>query len=189
MSNPANFASSRALWRRCRAADAPFDEAARFLDLAAFADGRLDEEERARVDFLLASDPDFAADVAAARMLCSSGDAAPTEFAQPVADVIVRAASLVVEAATGRGQVLRFGLLPVRPLLQRFAQWGSLAAALVVASWLGFAMGSGASLTLSQPALTGPPDQTSPFSEAGFLPELLDPTTGFLRDLATGQQT
>ncbi|MGA8382588.1 MAG: hypothetical protein WB710_15810, partial [Stellaceae bacterium] len=75
-------------------------------------------------------------------------------------------------ALPGRGRVLP-GL----------ARWGSLAAAIVFAGWLGFAMGSGASLELSQP-----PQQ----SQAGvslYLPELLDPSTGFLRDLGEGQQT
>ena len=63
------------------------------------------------------------------------------------------------------------------------AQWGGLAAAIAFASWLGFAMGSGASLTLSQP---GQPQQVG---DENFLPELLDPSTGFLRDLGEGQQT
>jgi hypothetical protein len=51
------------------------------------------------------------------------------------------------------------------------------------ASWIGFAMGSGASLTLSQPGLQ------KQISDENFLPELLDPSTGFLRDLGDGQQT
>jgi hypothetical protein len=63
------------------------------------------------------------------------------------------------------------------------AQWGSLAAAIVVASWLGFAMGSGASLDLSQPR------QQSQAGVDSLLPEVLDPATGFLRDLGEGQQT
>jgi hypothetical protein len=44
-------------------------------------------------------------------------------------------------------------------------------------------MGSGASLTLSQPA---PVVQTG---DSGFLTELLDPSTGFLRDLGEGRRT
>lgn len=116
-------------------------------------------------------------------MLSSGGGAAPVEFEELIADVIARADPLVDDAATLRGQVLRFGLPPARPILHRFAQWGSLAAAIVVASWLGFAMGSGALQTLSQP------DQSSQVGDPSFLPELLDPTTGFLRDLTTGQQT
>ena len=183
MSNPAYFESNRAFWRHCRAADAPGDEAAHFLDLAAFADGRLDEEERDRVAFLLAADPEAAADVSAARMLSAGGGSTPVGLERVIAAVVARADPLVADAMPEPGRVLRFGTLPARAAFQRFAQWGSLAAAIVVASWLGFAMGSGALLTLSQP------DQTSQVGEASFLPELLDPTTGFLRDLTAGQQT
>jgi len=47
-----------------------------------------------------------------------------------------------------------------------------------LASWLGFAMGSDTSLALSQSGTA---------SDASFLPELLDPGTGFLlRDLSEG---
>ena len=56
-------------------------------------------------------------------------------------------------------------------------RWGSLAAAIAMASWLGFAMGSDTSLALSQSGAA---------SDASFLPELLDPGTGFLRDLSDG---
>ena len=65
------------------------------------------------------------------------------------------------------------------------AQWGGLAAAIAFASWLGFAMGSGASLSFSQP---GQPSQAG-IGDENYLPELLDPSTGFLRDLGEGQQT
>jgi len=49
-----------------------------------------------------------------------------------------------------------------------------------VASWLGFAMGSDASLALSNPRQP---------SDAGFLPELFDPASSFLRDLGEGLRT
>jgi anti-sigma factor RsiW len=186
MSNPANFELNRALWQRCRTADAPENEAARFLDLAAFADGRLDAEERDRVAFLLAGDPDSAADVAAARTL--SVASAPVGLDPLVADVIARADPLVTDAMPEHTRMLRFRA-PARPIFHRFAQWGSLAAAIMVASWLGFAMGSGALLTLSLHNQISQPDQSSQGGDASFLPELLDPTTGFLRDLSTGQQT
>ncbi|HEV2301909.1 MAG TPA: hypothetical protein VGR91_10110, partial [Stellaceae bacterium] len=61
----AEFAADRALWRRSLATEAPPDEAEHFLDLAAFADDRLDDDERERVAALLT--PEAAADVAAAR--------------------------------------------------------------------------------------------------------------------------
>src|SRR5215471_3569671 len=63
--NPAD----RSLWQRCRAMDAPEDEAARLLDLAAYADDRLDVEERERVAARLADDQEASADVRAARAL------------------------------------------------------------------------------------------------------------------------
>ena len=64
-----NPAADRRLWQRCRTMDADEDEAARFLDLAAYADGLLDIEERERVAALLAADPEAAADVRAAQRL------------------------------------------------------------------------------------------------------------------------
>ncbi|MGH7030799.1 MAG: hypothetical protein ACREE9_01340 [Stellaceae bacterium] len=182
MGKPANFESDRAVWRYCRATDAPEDEAAWLLDLAAFADGLLVEEDRDRIAFLLAGDPAAAADVAVARML-SSGSGAPVTDERIAAGIIARTGPLVGDAAREPARALPFRAAPPRPILHRFAQWGSLAAAIVVAGWLGFAMGSGASLTLSQPP------QASQTGEAGFLPELLDPGTGFLRDLVEGQQT
>src|ERR1700751_3289977 len=55
--------TDRRLWQRCRTMEAAEDEAARFLDLAAFADGLLEIEERERIAALLAEDPEDAADV------------------------------------------------------------------------------------------------------------------------------
>src|SRR5205814_10302202 len=67
-----NSAEDRRLWQRCRTMDAEEDEAARFLDLAAYADGLLDIEERERVAALLAADPQAAADVRAAQELADA---------------------------------------------------------------------------------------------------------------------
>ena len=50
----ADWSSDRDLWRRSCLTDAPEDEAARLLDLAAFADGLLEPDERDRVAALLA---------------------------------------------------------------------------------------------------------------------------------------
>jgi anti-sigma factor RsiW len=175
--NSIEFASDRDLWRRCLTADAPMDEAARFLDLAAFAEGLLDEDEHDRVASDLATDPIAAADVAAARALDRDLGALPAEIGR----IIARASTLVPEVSPGPGLVLPFHPLPAPwRLLQGLAQWGSLAAAIIVASWLGFAMGSGASLELSQPG------QQSQVGVDSLLPELLDPATGFLRDLSGG---
>jgi hypothetical protein len=65
-------------------------------------------------------------------------------------------------------------------LLHGFAQWGSLAAAIAMASWLGFAMGSDAGLAFTQPV--------QPNSDS-FLNEMLDPGIGILRDLGEGTRT
>ena len=174
------FGSGRVLWRRCRSADLAMDEGARFLDLAAFADGLLEGEERDRVAATLAADPAAAADVAAARAIAGGRPAPPGGLER----IILRASALVAEQATGPNRVLPFPPMPARRhRLQGLARWGSLAAAIIVASWLGFAMGSGASLELSQPAQ---PNQAGVDS---LLPELLDPASGFLRDLGEGRQT
>jgi anti-sigma factor RsiW len=174
------FEWGRALWRRCRTADAAIDEGARALDLAAFADGLLDEEDHDRVAADLATDPAAAADVATARAL-GRGLTGPLP---EIGRIIARASALVAESPSEPGLVLPFtGLPPRRRILQDFARWGSLAAAIIVASWLGFAMGSGASLELGQPS------QQNQVGVDSLLPELLDPATGFLRDLGGGQQT
>jgi anti-sigma factor RsiW len=173
------FESDRTLWRRCRSTDTVTDEGARFLDLAAFTDGLLDQEERDRVAAILANDPAAAADVAVARAMADGRPASTTGLES----IIARATSLVAEVGSEPGLVLPFRPAPVRRLWQGVAQWGSLAAALAVASWLGFTMGSGVSLQLSQPV------QQSQAGVDSLLPELLDPATGFLRDLGEGQQT
>ncbi len=173
--------SDRRLWQRCRMIDAPEDEAARFLDLAAFADGRLDAEEQDRVAALLAADPSAAADVRSARTLDGT-----EEGSTDLEPIIARACAILPgedrrDADHWRRRVI--ALAPRRsrrPLVQSFAQWGSIAAAIAVASWLGFAMGSDTSLALSNPRQP---------SDTGFLPELFDPASSFLRDLGEGLRT
>ena len=49
MDEPVDRVSDRALWQRCRLAEAPADESLRFLDLAAFAEGGLDPDEHDRI--------------------------------------------------------------------------------------------------------------------------------------------
>jgi anti-sigma factor RsiW len=164
----------RALWQRSCRTDAPEDEAARFLDLAAFADGRLETDERDRVAAVLAADPAAAADVAAARALAG-------RIAEPSGGldrVIARACAILPDNSATQGHVLTFRLpRRQRNIVHGLTRWGSLAAAIAIASWLGFAMGSDASLALSQSGAA---------SDASYLPELLDPGTGFLRDLSEG---
>src|SRR5579875_2959888 len=92
---------NRALWLRSQATEVPDDAAERFLDLAAFADARLEGEEAERVAALLAADPDAASDVAAARspQLALADDV-------EIARVIARACALVPPPAGGRRRVL-----------------------------------------------------------------------------------
>jgi anti-sigma factor RsiW len=166
-------ASDRRLWQRCRATDAPDDEAARFLDLAAFADDLLDADDRERVAAWLADDLEAAADVNATRALeARNGDAGELER------VIARACAIPPEADPG-GRVVVLAHWRPRRLLQGVAQWGSLAAAIALAGWLGFAMGTDTSVALTAPQQ----------SEAGFLPDLFDPGPAFLRDLGEGLRT
>lgn len=178
MGGPVGFETGRLIWERCRTAEITEDEAARFLDLAALADGTLTDEEHDRVAALVASDANAASDVAAARALSAGG----VPLLGGLERIIERAIAVVdrtPDAKPGPISPQRSG----REVLHRLAQWGSLSAAMAFASWLGFAMGSGASLTLIQPS------PTSQISDDNSLPELLDPSTGFLRDLGAGQQT
>jgi anti-sigma factor RsiW len=168
-------ASDRWLWQRCLTTDAPEDEAGRFLDLAAFADGLLDADERDRVAAWLADDPEAAADVSAAR--------AVLKLDKPAAGlegVITRACKLSPEPVPTRGNVVVLAHWRSHRVVQGFAQWGSIAAAVALAGWLGFSMGSDTSLALTAPTQA---------SEASSLPELFDPAPGFLRDLGEGLRT
>ena len=163
----ADWSSDRDLWRRSCWTDAAEDEVARFLDLAAFADGLLEPDEHDRVAALLAEDSAAADDVTAARVV--RGEALPGGLER----IIARASAIEPDEPNSR--VVAFVLPPrQRRIVHVLAQWGSLAAAIVVASWLGFAMGSDMSRTLRGPLPSG---------EANFLPELFDPGSGFLRDL------
>jgi anti-sigma factor RsiW len=163
-----NWLSDRDLWRRSCLTEATVDEAAHFLDLAAFADGGLEPDERDRVAALLAGDPAATDDVSAAGAI--DGSILPPGALDRI---VARAcATLPGEIAT---RVVAFPMPPRRHrMLHGLAQWGSLAAAIAMASWLGFAMGSDASRALSGPVSS---------SETSLLPELFDPGSGFLRDL------
>src|SRR5215208_8257434 len=150
----------RALWQRSHDAEMAPDEAERFLDLAGFADGRLDVGDHARVAELLAEDSATAADVAAARVL------AAIPVPQTPEKVFERAAALADAASSGRDRVIPFAPRS-RPAvrLERFARWGSLAAAIVMAAWLGFALGEDVSVALTRNGAQ---------SDDGFLRELLE---------------
>jgi hypothetical protein len=173
---PIDRMSDRALWRRCRLMEVPEDENRRLLDLAAFAEGRVEEDEEDRIAALAAADPAVAADVAAAR----AQDGVAGKNSPAIERIITRACALRPDGGTRRGRVIPFSGGRERVLLHGLAQWGSLAAALAMAAWLGFAMGSDASLALSKPAVSG---------ADGATVELFDPSSGFLHDIVPGPQT
>jgi hypothetical protein len=173
----AEVAADRELWRRSRAIDVPEDAVARLLDFAAFAEGRLDAEESERVAALLAADPAAAADIEAARVLGGVMDGA----AVPVERVIGRALPLVAEPPEHR--VIAFAGALRRPPLWNIAQWASLAAAITLASWFGFAMGSDTFLAYRDAG------QTVSESSNSYLPGLLDTSTGFVHDIAEELQS
>jgi anti-sigma factor RsiW len=109
-------ASDRQLWRRSCLIDAPEDEVARFLDLAAFADGLLEAEENDRVEALLDLDPAAAADVRAAR---GSPTADPTSV--DLESVVARACAILPEIDLSR-RVIAFVPRQRSRLVQHFAQ-------------------------------------------------------------------
>jgi hypothetical protein len=167
------------LWQICRETDAPDDEAALLLDLAAFAEGRLDDDDRERVLGLVSADPDAIADVAAARALADASFAdAPAPAG--LAELIARACAAHPSLTDAPGQVIPFP--PVRRQAANWnglARWGSLAAAVVVAGWLGFNLGL---------------DTWSDYRQMGqggddAIHELLDPSAGFMRDLTDATRT
>jgi hypothetical protein len=176
---PAGSKAGRRLWQRCQGLVVSWDEAERFLDLAAYADGRIeDEDECARVAAIVAADASMRADVAAASALSAGGIA----MAGGLDRIVAHAAALVFD----RGVAARLAPAAIpQPgsRLRGAAQWSALAAAIALTGWFGFWIGSDASETL-----TANPSIQQQVGEETFLPELLDPATGFLRDLS-GQQT
>lgn len=163
------------LWQRSRSIDARDDEAARFLDLAAFADGELDPDERERIAERLARDADAAADVAAARALATSDVMRPAP-----AEIVARACALVRpgQAAAGIVVPLRAGWR-APPSMRGAAGWAGLAAAAAMVAWIGFTLGMDTSLAVGQRSV----------GDDGFLQELLNPTSGVMPDLNAGQPT
>jgi len=118
------------------------------MDLAAFADNRLDPDDAARVEALIVGNADAAADVAATRVLAGTAIAA----ADPT--MIGRAEALVGE---GRPEAVMIEFPAPRAATRPWysaASWSGLAAAMVIAGWLGFDLGSGLS---TSPILGGSP--------------------------------
>jgi hypothetical protein len=142
------------------------------LTLAAHAEGRLAPDLARTIDAVLDDEAVLAADVAAARHVATGADAGDAS-AESLASVIARASALV--PASG-DRVIAFrpaGAVRPEPSWRMAARWGALAASLALVSYLGFALGSNATMvlaTLNQPA--------------GSSDELLDPPTGLFSGLS-----
>jgi anti-sigma factor RsiW len=167
----------RAIWRRSQEIEAPADEAEHLLDLAALADNRLDEDDAARVSALIARDAGLTDDIATARVLADATMLPANE------EIVARAVALVEgsrpEVELPEAELIAF---PVRPPVVRpwhsAATWSGLAAAVVIAGWLGFDLGSGLS-SISPFGLTSGNTSAS---------ELLDPGPVLLRDFTENSQ-
>jgi anti-sigma factor RsiW len=160
------------LWQRSRVVELVENDAERFLDLAGFADGLLDPDDRERVAEWLAADPAAAGDVAAAGALAAAAEAAAVAEA-----IVARACALVPPT----GEIIPFRVRLRSALgVRGMTGWGSLAAAVAVAGWLGFTLGMDTSRSVVQLGQAG---------EDGFLQEMLNPSNGFLRELTEEIQT
>src|SRR6266403_5173873 len=121
-----NRSLGRALWRRSCRTDAPEDEAARFLDLAAFVDGLLEADERDRVAAMVAADPAAAADVAAAQAFAGGF----AELPDGLERVIVRACAILPDNVAAKGDVFAFrSPRGHRSIVNVLTRWAGLAAA------------------------------------------------------------
>lgn len=156
MAEPMNSPEETALWQRWRLlARAPAGEPPDALMLAAYAEGRLGPTEMEAVEEWLCADADLAADIAIARSAMVGASPAVEE------SVVARAAALV-PAEDGRVVVLR------RPSTgwPGVVRWSAMAASILLASVVGFALGNDTYVSLAgyQPAVFGQ--------------ELLDPPSG-----------
>jgi anti-sigma factor RsiW len=164
--------TDREVWERSQRTEVSAAETDRFLDLAGYVDHWLDEDERERVAALIAHDADAAADAATARALRAT-------MMPSVSDAMIeRAIALADESAT-RGEVLSFPApRPERRTWRGAAGWSSLAAAIVLASWLGFNLGSD---------LPGVTTASRPYDDVSTS-ELLDPAPLMAREFTDDSQ-
>ena len=163
------------LWRRSCMVEAVEDECARFLDLAAFSEGRLDPDERERVAEWLQRHPGATDDIEAARALTN------VDRREVLSESSMARACALVGTATPSllGAVVAFrARAGRRPVLGPIAQWGSLAAALVVAGWLGFTLGMDTSGMLAR--------NGGPGADDGVAQDLFGLSPAFFRDLTGG---
>ncbi|HUC63908.1 MAG TPA: hypothetical protein VMA53_00680 [Stellaceae bacterium] len=160
MAEPTGSPEQAALWRRwCEAAATPGEPTAAepdALTLAAYAEDRLSAEGVEAVEDWLAANSQIASDILAARQAATFASATAPEA------VIARAAALV----GGGAQILPFRAQAARPSWRNAIAWGAMAASILVASLVGFAMGNSTYATL----IDG--------SSVSLSQELLDPPTG-----------
>jgi len=161
MAEPTVSPEQAALWRRwCEAAATAGEPTAAepdALTLAAYAEDRLSAGGVESVEDWLALNPQVAGDILAARQAEALASAAAPEA------VIARAAALV---GGGSAQILPFRGQAARPSWRNAIAWGAMAASILVASLVGFAMGNSTYVTL----IDG--------SSVSLSQELLDPPTG-----------
>jgi anti-sigma factor RsiW len=164
--------TDREVWERSQKTEVTPAEAERFLDLAGYVDRWLDEDERECVAALIARDADAASDAAAAKALRAN-------MMLPVSDATIARAVALAEAPASGSEVLPF------PVARRewrtwrgAASWSSLAAGILLASWLGFNLGSD---------LPGVTTVSHPYDDVSTS-ELLDPAPLMLREFTDGSQ-
>lgn len=129
----------RLMWQRWRA-DAAASAAPDALQLAAYAEGRLDETNAEAVENFLAAYPDTLNEIVAARAATETPAIGASD------DIIAKACALV----SSRGTIET--VVPLRRPALRWHNalaWGSIAASLVAASFVGFTAGSDAYRTLA----------------------------------------
>ncbi len=127
----------RGLWRRWRAIEQVDIPAPDALTLAAYAEGRLTEVEAEPVEAWLAVYPAALAEIIAAR-------AASQHAYLPTERMIAGACALVPDTAASDPSD---NVVPLRrsiPPWRNALAWSSIAASLIAASFIGFAMGSDA---------------------------------------------
>jgi anti-sigma factor RsiW len=164
--------TDREVWERSQRTEITRAETERFLDLAGYVDRWLDEDECERVAALIESDPDAAADVAGARALRAT-------MMPSVSDDMIARALALPDALTANGEVVPFPAAQApRRAWRGAASWSSLAAAVLLASWLGFDLGSD---------LPGVTAVSRPYDDVSAS-ELLDPAPLMLREFTDGSQ-
>jgi len=166
MSDLGDQAGDAALWQRWRlqAHSAAGDAAA--LDLAAYAESRLDEAQAEPVEAWLFANPEALAELSAVRA------AAVEPLPQAPEAMIARAAALVAPAAATVVPFRPRHAAP-RPSWRMAIAWSGMAASLMATSLVGFTIGNNAYLTFV--------GTDQPVAES-TLHELLDPPSAIFGD-------